>query len=249
MATYRFMANSIKEQIKQQFDDESVTIDQIVYWILLISKRARYDKIKRMDGSGAYLVYFPEITIFTDDTSKRKYCVLPETVVNLANDYGIETVAYCHKDSHLCEEPLARPFNRATPKKVSTLYGNPHRAPSSSNVYFFRSVMLISGVNTEVLIFLGLECVDLNCIDMWLYSSESTEYVCDLDTEINISPEMEKIIYYEVLNLARYGFMTPQDFKNDGSDTQFEDKTQRSQQIAPLYADSGESQPTQQPTQ
>ena len=84
MATYRFMANSILEEIKQKFDDASVSINQVVYWILLISKRARYDKIKKMDGSGAYLVYFPEVKIFTDDTSKRKYCILPSTLVTLS---------------------------------------------------------------------------------------------------------------------------------------------------------------------
>jgi len=120
------------------------------------------------------------------------------------------------------------------------------RKPTSSNVYYFRSKMLIDGSRLDCLIFLGLECVDIDCLDMWLYSSESTEFVCDLDQQIDISPEMEKIIYYEVLNLAKFGYLTPTDKKNDGSDTQYKIDTAKGQQITPVYRDGDTSQQSQQ---
>lgn len=244
MATYRFMAFSIQEEIKQTFDDASVDINQIIYWIDLMAKRARYDKIRK-NKSDAYLVYFPNIIVKTDTSSKRKYAVLPAPIADLDNDTGIKTITYCNEDSE-CFDPLQKPFSRTTSAASEVLYGNPFRKPTSSNVYFFRSKMLIDGSRLDCLIFLGLECVDIDCLDMWLYSSESTEFVCDLDQQIDISPEMEKIIYYEVLNLAKFGYLTPTDKKNDGSDTQYKIDTAKGQQIAPVYRDGDTSQQSQQ---
>ena len=235
MATYRFMAYSIQEEIKQTFDDASVDLNQIVYWINLIAKRARFDKIKK-NRSDAYLIYFPDVNVFVDDKTKRKYATLPSTIVDLDNDFGIKTVTYCADDSDVCDEPLNYPFSRTQAGKVRTLYGNPFRKPSSKNVFFFRSKYSIDGVIKDVIFFIGLECVDITCVDMWIYADESTEYICDLDQQINISPEMEKIIYYEVLNLARYGFMIPSDKKNDGTDSSYKESG-KIQAINPVYKD------------
>lgn len=235
MSTYRSMSYSIQSVIKQTFDDLSVDINQIVYWINLIAKRARFDKIKK-NRSDAYLVYFPDVQIQKDPLTNRKYAILPSTIVDLDNDFGIKTITYCADDSAICEEPLENPFSRTQAGKVNTLYGNPYRKPTSKNVFFFRSKYRIDGILKDVIFFLGLECVDITCVDMYIYADESTDYICNLDENINISPEMEKIIYYEVLNLARYGFLIPSDKTNDGNDTQSE-KSGKTPSINPVYKD------------
>ena len=61
--------------------------------------------------------------------------------------------------------------------------------------------------------------VTQNATESMDVSSLSPDHTVTVDQQINISPEMEKIIYYEVLNLARYGFMIPSDKKNDGTDS------------------------------
>jgi len=239
--TYRFLGNAILSHIKQTFDDRDITLDQVVYWINIISKRLRYERIKKTK-SEAYLVYFPSVTVLTDTATGRKYTVLPEAIVDLDNNIGIDTVTYCAADSNLCgcEDPLQNPFNRTSARAVQTLYGNPYRKPTSSNAYYYRSNYNISGVREEVIFYAGLECVDVICVDMWIFSNESPNHVCDLDTEVNLNEEQEKILYYEVLNLAKYGFLIQSDTKNDGSDTT--NKGFRQGNAAPVQEEDSQSQ-------
>ena len=245
MSTYRSMAYSIQTVIKQTFDDLSVDINQIVYWINLMVKRARYDKIKK-NISDAYLVYFPDVKIFTDELTKRKYIILPSTIVDLDNDYGIKMITFCADDRDVCEEPLENPFTRTQAAKVNSLYGNPFRKPSTSNVVFYRTKYNVNGEKKDVVFFLGIECLDIDCVDLYLYSDESTDFICNLDEKIDISPEMEKFIYYEVLNLARFGYMTPSDKTNDGNDTQYK-LAQGTRPVQPIYRDT--ESPNEQPQQ
>lgn len=232
MSTYRSMAYSIQTAIKQNFDDLSVEINQIVYWITLIAKRARFDKIKK-NRSDAYLVYFPDIPLKIDSVTGRKYAELPATIVDLDNDFGIKTVTFCTDDSDMCEEPLSYSFSRTQAGRVGALYGNPYRRPSSKNVYYFRAKYRIEGALKDVIFFLGLECLDVNCVDMYIYADESSDFICNLDEDINVSPEMEQIIYYEVINLAKSGFIISSDRQNDGSDEQSQKGYQKN--IKPVY--------------
>ena len=245
MSTYRAMAYSIQTAIKQNFDDQSVAINLIVYWINLIAKRARYDKIRK-SNSDAYLVYFPSVKVITDKKTERKFSVLPSTIADLDYDYGIKAISYSAEDILKCDpEVLTATFSRTQAGKANSLYGNPFRKPSTANPFFYRTQHIVNGKKEYVIFYLGLECLDIDRVDMYLYSDESEDFVCDLDKDIDISPEMEKIVYYEVLNLVKYGYVFPSDKTNDGTDSNATDRTQRqfaSQRVMPVYSDSESNQ-------
>jgi len=243
--TYRYICYSIQKQIKQTFDDADITIPQIVYWVNIIAKRLKYERIKK-SKSDAYLTYFPDVLVLTHTQTGRKYTLLPAPIVDLDNDIGIDTVCYTASDSNLCgcEDPLQNPFNRTTTRQVVTLYGNPYRKPSPSNPYFYRNRINIDGELKEAIVYAGIECVNVDKVDMYIYSTESSDTVCDLDTEVDINPEQEKILYFEVLNLARFGFMIQSDKKNDGSDTS--NQGSKPVGVAPIQQDSDTPQQAQQ---
>jgi hypothetical protein len=219
MSTYRELSYSIQEQIKNTHDDSEVSIPQIVFWIRLVQNQIISQTVGGRKQTNHYLQYFNNVKVYEQAGTKRKYSVLPQAIVDIDKDGGIETVSFTQSTFTNSKESLSASFERVTPSKVQVLYEDTFRKPAPNNVKFFRTAITHSGEVEKVLMYLGLECLSIPAVDMFLHVSSEVDINCDLDKETGLSPGNEAVLYYEVLKLAKHSYMIISDMKNDGSDT------------------------------
>lgn len=238
MSTYRNMAYAIQTHLKQNFDDTDISVSLIVYWIKLVANRLKYQTIKKKETS-MFLLEFPKVQVLTNNKDE-KYSILPQYVYDLDNDTGIASVFYEKLEN--CDFPYVK-FSRTKTTRKDILYKNPFRKPSTNNPYFYLTSEIIDGKKTLIIKYLGIECIEIESVDLLLYAQEDPNEFCDIDSEIGVAPEQEKLIYYEVYNLSRYGYVTASDKQNDGKDTSANQKETQYllQPVKTVYQDINDS--------
>lgn len=234
MSTYRYTANLIRQTIKQNFDDSDISIDQICYWIQVSANRLRYLRLQKKNlDTGVYLALIEGVKVQV--SGGKKYIELPEEIVDIDEDKGIESMTYCQDNEENCESPLTVQFERTSPSEARALMHLPIRKPSPALPFFYR-------VGNKLYI-LGLELVDVGCVELYLHTLVNPSHICDLDTEIPVDESQEEALIARVLTLIRFGLLIDNEKKNDGSDSSFDSKNK----TALSEANISEQQPQQQP--
>lgn len=253
MATYRYVANSVLEALKQNYDDADVSIDLIAFWVGVVANRLRQQHLKKQghdDRNGTFLAIFDGVPVKTSATSVspdlvagRKYIDLPEELVELDHDGGVDFISYAF-DAGCCGTPAwtTVPFQRTKPSIAHRLYMSPYEIPSPENPYFY--------VVGQRVYFLGTECISMQEVEVGLYSNSVPNAPCNLDDRVQIPEHLVEVLLAQVLNLGRMLLAYPKDRRNDGSDnnsdggkTQFDRRNLGNQRATP--ANTEEAQQTQ----
>lgn len=215
MANYRYVGFDLLKSLKKMNDDADVRLTQVVYWIQVIANRIRADQFLKTD-SGLFTSTFTNVQVLTDSNGK-KYIELPNQIMDLPNEEGVEMITYC---SDKCDPhpQSAVFFQPTTMAKSPLLYMDEYTEPSSNNPYFYRVGDKVNGVKVNRIYFLGLECIDVDCVDIALRCSIDPTSVCDLDDEIPIPDERVKELMDEILALGRFVMMVPEERINQGDD-------------------------------
>jgi len=218
----RYVVDDIAKDLKQVFDDKIIEKAQIAYWVLLVANRLKSQHISKID-SGAYIHAFTGIPIQIvssgnnpNDIAGRKRIVLPEAIYDYDNDGGIEYISYWDEEAVSVDyihppEFTNRTFIRTKPIETERLYMNEFEKPSPRNPYFYR-------LGTYIY-FLGIERVDVQTVEIGIYSTFDPLTDIDLDAKFEFPEELLLILKRQVLDLGRFALKIPEDRKNDGEDT------------------------------
>jgi len=216
----RYVVDDIATDLKQIFDDKDIQKSQIAYWVLLVANRLKSQHIEKR-SSGAYVHAFsgiPITKIITGGTNPnnivgRKRIELPSAIYDFHNDGGIDYIAYWDTDApeaDCTDLPLftKRTFTRTTPKDSERLYYDKFEKPSASNPYFYRQ--------GKYIYFLGLECTDVEEVEIGIYATFPALTDINLDDEFEFPEELMLILKRQVLDLGRFALRMPEDRGNDG---------------------------------
>ena len=209
MATYRFVVYSILEAIKESKDDSDLKRNTVIFWTQVITNRLIQQRLsKRKINSGEFLSHIGQIQVNIDGI--RKYALMPSPIIDLENDNGIEQVTYYLEDFEYCDQPMTIPFEKTSPAKVWSLYAIPVRKPTPS-----KPKMAREGSN---LYLYGIENVNVQYIDMWLYTAINPQHLIDLDTDIPLAEDQIEVLINKVMGMARFAMLLPNDKTNIGGD-------------------------------
>jgi hypothetical protein len=216
MATYRYVAFDLLKSLKQMNDDSNVRLPQVVYWVQVVANKLRVDQFMKTD-SGQFTSTFSNITVMTDSNGK-KYIDLPNQIMDLPNEEGVELLTYCaeHCNPHPQSDVVF--FEPTTLAKTPLLYMNEYTEPEPNRPYFYRVGDKVDGTAVSRLYLLGIECVEVDCVDIAIRCSLNPSNVCDLDDEIPLPDERIKELMDEILMLGRFVMMMPEERVNQGSD-------------------------------
>lgn len=209
ITTYRYLVESVIEAINEAKDDADIRKDLVVFWTQVEVNRLRGERFsKRYHQSGEYLNHFYGIQVQNDGV--RKYVELPSGIIDVEADNAIHMVTYHLADYEICEYPYDVTFERTSPARLWSLMAIPIRKPSAKKPYYAREY--------NKLFFYGIENINVETVDLWLYTTVSTKYKLNLDEEVELSEEQISILLQRVLNLARFASLYPNDKTNNGSD-------------------------------
>lgn len=215
--TYRYAANSVLQVIKQTSDD-AYSIDIIAYWCSVVANRLLQQHLKKQEHdrkNGTYLSIYDNVPVTVspistppDIVSGRKWIELPEILVELPDDGGIEYISYTF-DTGCCKEPawMVATFQRTKPSTAARLNMNPYEKPSPENPYFY--------VVGNKVYFLGTECVTMHDVEIGIYSTSMPD-PCNLDDPIKLPDHLVEIMLAQVTNMGRFLLAYPKDRTNDG---------------------------------
>jgi len=214
----RHQVDDIAVTLKQTFDDKIIQKSQILYWILLVGNTLKAQHIQKLD-SGAFLSTFTNVPLLQSSTSvdrnivkDRKYFILPETIYDFNNDGAIEYMCYVSDGGPLCPPQFTRQtFTRTTPKISERLYYSGYETPSPKNPYFYRIGNYIYT--------LGLEMVDVKFLEIGLFTALDPLTKIDIDAYFDFPDELTTILRTQVIALAKYSYLFPQERANDGDDS------------------------------
>lgn len=213
--TYRYVGYDLLTSLKKMSDDADIRLSQVLYWIAVVANRIRVDQFGKT-GSGLYTSTFSNIQIQTDSSGK-KYIDIPALIMDLENEKGIEMLTYCADECN--PYPFTKVFFQPTTIGESmVLYMDEYTTPSPKNPYFYRVGDKVDNVKVNRLYLLGLECIEVRCLDCALRCSIDPTNICDLDNEIPIPDERIEELINSVLNLGRFVMMIPEENVNQGSD-------------------------------
>ena len=218
----RYIVDDIAKDLKQIFADKTIEKAQIAYWVLLVGNRLKSQHIDKI-SSGAYVHAFHNIPIEisltgtnVNDIPGRKRIVLPEAIYDYDKDGGIDYISYWDEESvdvDCIEAPefTNRTFQRTTPKESERLYMDEFEKPTPRNPYFYRQ--------GKYIYFLGIECVDVQTVEIGIYSTFDPLTEIDIDAEFEFPEELLLILKKQVLDLGRFALKMPEDRMNDGEDS------------------------------
>ncbi len=220
--TYQYLVYSVKQALKEHRDDADLQLDTIVFWTQVEVNRLRGERFaKRHMQSGQYLAHFYGVQVTNDGV--RKYLVMPSGIIDVENDNGIHQVTYHLADYTYCDYPYDVPFEKTSPAKIWSLKATPVRHPKPTRPFMARE-------NTQ-LFFYGIDEINVDTVDMWLYTTVDTTHKLDLTESVELEDGQISVLLQRVLQLVRFASLFPNDKTNFGSDgnTQAIPKTALSQ--------------------
>lgn len=215
--TYRYVVYDIEKTLKKNFDDADITLNQILYWVMVVANKIRLQHTLDTN-TDMFTSTFCPVDIQTDDKG-RKYIDLPSSIMSLPNNAGVVSMSY-NIDTNCCSGPAFAQtfFQPVNYGEVHRLYMDEYEKPSSKNPYFYRVGDKVNGVDVNRLYLLGLECVDVVDLEIALKTTLNPKEVCSLDDELPIPDELVQPLIMEVLELGRFGMMIPEERVNIGDD-------------------------------
>ena len=220
MATYREVAYNTLESYKKVFDDTTLQLSQVVFWIQVVTNRLRYEN-KKDKSLQKYLTRFCSVPVKTDANCKdRKYIDLPTEIMDMDNDKGVHYITYNYDTGSCCTGAnfTQVQFQPTTPAESMRLAMDEYEKPSAKQPYFYRITGVDDCDNVDRLEFLGLECIEVTDVEIGVMCSLNPSQVCDLDSEIPLPDWLVEELIIRVNNLGRFILVSPQELVNDGSD-------------------------------
>lgn len=215
--TYRYVIYDIERSLKKNFDDADITLNQILYWVMVVANKIRiqHEVIVKTDLFTS--TYCP--VEVKEDKKGRKYIDLPTQIMDLPNSGGIVYISY-NFDTANCAGPsfAQTEFQPANIGEVKVLYMDEYTKPSAKNPYFYRVGDRIDGKDVNRVYLLGIECVDVTDVEIALKSTLDPKTLCDIDDEIPIPASLVQDLITEVLQLGRFVMMIPEERINIGDD-------------------------------
>ena len=214
----RHFIDDVATTLKQTFDDKMIQRAQIAYWTLLVANTLKSQHILKR-SSGAFLSVFTKIPVTISKTSVdrnlvagRKHFILPETIYDFNNDRAVDYISYISDGSPGCPPEFTNvTFTRTTPKTAERLYYSKYEKPSPERPYFYRVGQYIC--------LLGVECIDMPDVEMGLYTALDPLTKINIDQYLDFPDELFAVLRRNVMDLAKYSYIFPQDRVNDGDDT------------------------------
>lgn len=214
----RHIVDDIAVSIKQISDDKSIQRSQIAYWVLLIGNTLKSQHIQKR-SSGAFLSVFPDVPVMIDTNSEgrnkikgRKYIEIPTTIYDFNNDRGIDFLSYESPGGPLCPPQFTKQtFTRTTPKEAEVLYFSKYTSPTPKEPAFYRV--------GERIYLLGIERVNIKFLEVGLFTALDPLAKIDIDSYFDFPDELVSILRRQVLDMARFSYVFPQERQNDGDDT------------------------------
>lgn len=215
--TYRYVIYDIEKTLKKNFDDADITLNQILYWVMVVANKIRLQHQLEVNSDLFTSTYCP-VKISTDDKG-RKYIDLPTSIMSLKNNAGVVSMSY-NVDTNCCSGPAFAQtfFQPVNYGEIQHLYLDEYTKPNAKNPYFYRVGDKVNGVDVSRLYLLGLECVDVIDLEIAVKSTLNPKELCSLDDELPIPDEMVQALIMEVLELGRFGMMMPEERVNVGDD-------------------------------
>ena len=219
--TLRYVVDDIAKDLKQTFKDKNILKGQIAYYVMIVANRIKSQHIKKI-SSGAYVHAFTDIPIEIEpigsnpnDIAGRKRIVLPNATYDYHKDGGIDYLSFWDRDAVAvdCIEPpefTNRTFTRTTPKESERLYYDKYERPSPRKPYFYRQ--------GKYLYLLGIEKVDVETLEIGIYSTFDPLTQISLDDPFEFPEELLLILKRQVLDLGRFSLKMPEDRADDGVD-------------------------------
>lgn len=215
--TYRYVVYDIEKSLKKTFDDADITLNQILYWVMVVANKIRVQQ-NGATNSDMFTSTFCPVKVQIDDCN-RKYVDLPVQIMNLPNNAGVVYMSY-HFDTNCCKgAPFAQVFFQGVNiGEVQHLYLDKYTAPSAKNPYFYRVGDRVNGVSVNRLYLVGLECVDVVDLEIAIKTTLNPKELCSLDDELPVPDEFVQDLIMEVLQLGRFVMMIPEERENTGED-------------------------------
>ena len=215
--TYRFVVYDLEKSLKKTFDDADITFVQILYWVQVVVNKLRLQQNK-ITSTDLFTSTYSNVQV-KKDSKGRKYIDLPTQIMDLQYNGGIVFVAYELEDCECSPPSFAQvPFSETSISRSFHLYLDEYTKPSSKNPFYYRIGDKVDGVSVNRLYLLGLECVDVETLEIGLKGTLDPRSVCNLDEEIPLPDELVLDLIKEVLSLGRYVMLIPDETINQGSD-------------------------------
>lgn len=214
--TFRNLVGSLQVALKQTFANTSVPLSQIAFWCTLFINKARSAKVQSED-TGRYTMVFPNVPIFiptistTNYIEGRKYILLPDNILDLPDDKGIVYISYNDFEGSCPPSFTGVRFTRTTQTKSNRLYMSPYEVPNPANPYYYL-------ISKNIVYLLGIECIDVNSLEIGLIVSFDPFTQCVLDENMDMDEAIFAYVYTQVLNLGRFTMLIPSNTINDGTD-------------------------------
>jgi hypothetical protein len=215
--TYRYVVYDLQKSFNAAFDDANFTRNQILYWVQVIANRLRVQH-NAITNSDLFTSTFSSVAVQTDDKG-RKYIDLPVQIMDLPNNSGIVYITY-NVETCKCSGPtFAQVWFQGTGLgAVQHLYLDEYTKPSVKNPYFYRVGDKVDGVSVNRIYLLGLECIEVEDVEIALKASLDPKKVCNLDDNIPLPDELVQELMMQVLQLGRFVMLMPSENVNDGQD-------------------------------
>jgi hypothetical protein len=232
--TYRYVIYDLQKSFNAAFDDADFTLNQILYWVMVIANRMRVQQTMATN-TDLFTSTFSSVDVKTDSKG-RKYIDLPVQIMDLPNNSGVVYITY-NEETCKCEGPSFAQvwFQGINLGSVQHLYLDEYTKPSAKNPYFYRIGDHIDGVKVNRIYLLGLECVPVKDIEIAVKATLDPKTLCNVDEDIPLPEEMIQELIMQVLQLGRFVMMMPKESINDGAD--------ESEVDARLYANRSASLP------
>lgn len=216
--TYRYVVYDLQKSFNAAFDDADFTFNQILYWVQVIANRLRVQH-NAATNSDLYTSTFSSIPVQTDSKG-RKYIDLPIQIMDLPDNSGIIYITY-NVETCKCSGPTFAQvwFQATTVGRVQHLYLDEYTKPSTSTPYFYRIGDRVDGVKVNRIYFVGLECINIEDVEIAIKASLDPSLVCNIDDEIPLPDELLQDLMMQVLQLGRFVLLMPSEVTNDGEDT------------------------------
>jgi hypothetical protein len=218
MATYRFVAKDIQTSLNKAFDDADIRLMQILYWIQVVANRLRVDQKEKTD-TGLFLSTFCPVVVMKDPKG-RQYFDLPNAVMDLPNEAGIEYITYNHETGCCCEGATFTQvfFQPTSAGAMHRLYGDEYEKPTPQNPYFYRVGDKVNGENATRVYLVGTECINVTDVEIGIFCSLDPSNVCNLDDQIPLPDERIEELMTTVYGIGRWVMMMPEERINQGGD-------------------------------
>lgn len=216
--TYRYVVYDIEKSLKKTFDDADITFNQILYWVLVVANKLRFEQ-NLSTNSDLFTSTYCDVDVQVGDCDSRKYIDLPTQIMDLPNNGGIVYITYNIETCKCDGPPFAQIFFQGINLgEVQHLYLDDFTKPSAKNPYYYRIGDKVNGVDVNRVYLLGLECIDVDSVEIAIKSTLDPAKICNLDDEIPLPDERISDLITEVLQLGRFVVMMPEERVNIGED-------------------------------